>query len=240
MVKISVYSILHVEEGSKMEPLSGRKSLTDEVHDRLVDALCSGALPPGMPLRQEALAEELNVSRQPVLQALGLLRRDGLVVPMGRRGYRVAPVDAKLVEHVYDLREAFDGLAARLASKSPENERKSALRAAIKQGHHALGSNSTADLVAADVAFHQTIYRLSGNPLLPEASAAIWLQVRRVMHADLQTGTGPDPVWTEHQAIADAICVGDGAAAQQLAIAHTRNAANRLITHMKDTAKTTL
>lgn len=221
-----------------MEPLSGRKSLTDEVHDRLVDALCSGALPPGTPLRQEALAEELNVSRQPVLQALGLLRRDGLVVPMGRRGYRVAPVDAKLVEHVYDLREAFDGLAARLASKSPEDERKSALRVAIKQGHHALGNNSTADLVAADVAFHQTIYRLSGNPLLPEASAAIWLQVRRVMHADLQTGTGPDPVWTEHQAIADAICAGDGAAAQQLAIAHTRNAANRLISHMKDIGPT--
>lgn len=66
-----------------MEPLSGRKSLTDEVHDRLVDALCSGALPPGTPLRQEAIAEELNVSRQPVLQALGLLRRDGLVEPMG-------------------------------------------------------------------------------------------------------------------------------------------------------------
>ncbi len=94
-----------------MEPLSGRKSLTDEVHDRLVDALCSGALPPGTPLRQEAIAEELNVSRQPVLQALGLLRRDGLVEPMGRRGYRVAPVDSELVRHVYDLREAFDGLA---------------------------------------------------------------------------------------------------------------------------------
>jgi DNA-binding GntR family transcriptional regulator len=101
-----------------MEPLSGRKSLTDEVHDRLVDALCSGALPPGTPLRQEALAEELNVSRQPVLQALGLLRRDGLVEPMGRRGYRVAPVDGKLVRHVYDLREAFDGLAARLAAET--------------------------------------------------------------------------------------------------------------------------
>lgn len=166
-----------------MEPLSGRKSLTDEVHDRLVDALCSGALPPGTPLRQEALAEELNVSRQPVLQALGLLRRDGLVEPMGRRGYRVAPVDGQLVRHVYDLREAFDGLAARLAAQSNASDRESALRAAISQGNHALGSSDTANLVAADVAFHQTIYRLSGNPLLPEASSAVWLQIRRVMHA---------------------------------------------------------
>ena len=122
-----------------MEPLSGRKSLTDEVHDRLVDALCSGALPPGTPLRQEAIAEELNVSRQPVLQALGLLRRDGLVEPMGRRGYRVAPVDSELVRHVYDLREAFDGLAARLAAETKASDRESALRAAIQQGHHALG-----------------------------------------------------------------------------------------------------
>ncbi|WP_033068427.1 GntR family transcriptional regulator [Thalassospira australica] len=218
-----------------MEPLSGRKSLTDEVHDRLVDALCSGALPPGTPLRQEALAEELNVSRQPVLQALGLLRRGGLVEPMGRRGYRVAPVDGKLVRHVYDLREAFDGLAARLAAESNASDRESALRAAISQGHHALGSGDTAKLVAADVAFHQTIYRLSGNPLLPEASAVVWLQIRRVMHAYIQTGYPLDPIWTEHQAIADAICVGDGKRAQILAVEHSRNAKHRLVSNMKDT-----
>ncbi len=217
-----------------MEPLSGRKSLTDEVHDRLVDALCSGALPPGTPLRQEAIAEELNVSRQPVLQALGLLRRDGLVEPMGRRGYRVSQVDANLVRHVYDLREAFDGLAARLAAQSLDVNRKSALRAAIQQGHHALGSGDTADLVAADVAFHQTIYRLSGNPLLPEASAAVWLQIRRVMHAYLQSGSSRDPIWTEHEAIADAICAGDGDRAQKLAINHSNNAKHRLISNMKD------
>lgn len=218
-----------------MEPLSGRKSLTDEVHDRLVDALCSGALPPGTPLRQEAIAEELNVSRQPVLQALGLLRRDGLVEPMGRRGYRVAAVDHALVRHVYDLREAFDGLAARLAAESNASDRESALQAAIQQGHHARGSGNTADLVAADVAFHQTIYHLSGNPLLPEASAAVWLQIRRVMHAYLQIGYPRDPIWTEHQAIADAICVGDGARAQMLAVEHSRNAKHRLISNMKDT-----
>ncbi|PKR60409.1 GntR family transcriptional regulator [Thalassospira lohafexi] len=217
-----------------MEPLSGRKSLTDEVHDRLVDALCSGALPPGTPLRQEAIAEELNVSRQPVLQALGLLRRDGLVEPMGRRGYRVSQVDANLVRHVYDLREAFDGLAARLAAQSLDVNRKSALRAAIQQGHHALGSGDTADLVAADVAFHQTIYRLSGNPLLPEASAAVWLQIRRVMHAYLQSGSSRDPIWMEHEAIADAICAGDGDRAQQLAINHSNNAKHRLTSKMKD------
>lgn len=215
-----------------MEPLSGRKSLTDEVHDRLVDALCSGALPPGTPLRQEAIADELNVSRQPVLQALGLLRRDGLVEPMGRRGYRVAPVDIDLVRHVYDLREAFDGLAARLAAQSSASDRESALRAAISQGHHALGSGDTAELVAADVAFHQTIYRLSGNPLLPEASAAVWLQIRRVMHIYLQTGSFRDPIWIEHEAIADAICVGDGSLAESLSIAHTRKARERLISRV--------
>lgn len=215
-----------------MEPLSGRKSLTDEVHDRLVDALCSGALPPGTPLRQEAIADELNVSRQPVLQALGLLRRDGLVEPMGRRGYRVAPVDIDLVRHVYDLREAFDGLAARLAAQTSASDRESALRAAISQGHHALGSGDTAELVAADVAFHQTIYRLSGNPLLPEASAAVWLQIRRVMHIYLQNGSFRDPIWTEHEAIADAICVGDGSLAESLSIAHTRKARERLISRV--------
>ncbi|MFH1804391.1 MAG: GntR family transcriptional regulator [Pseudomonadota bacterium] len=212
-----------------MEPLAGRKSLADQVHDRLVDAMCSGALPPGTPLRQERLAEELNVSRQPVLQALGLLRRDGLLEPMGRRGYRVAPVDAALVRHVYDLRAAFDGLAARLAAQAPLRARIAMLDRIANQGRTALASGQTTDLVAADVAFHQGIYLLSGNPLVSDASAAVWLQVRRVMHVDLDTSDSRNIVWAEHGDIADAIRAGDATLAETRAISHARNATARLL-----------
>jgi DNA-binding FadR family transcriptional regulator len=53
------------------------------------------------------------------------------------------------------------------------------------------------------------------------------------MHAYLQIGYPRDPIWTEHQAIADAICVGDGPLAEKLARDHGRNARERLVARME-------
>lgn len=221
-----------------MEPLRDKESLADEVHSRLVEAMCTGALPPGTPLRQEALAAELNVSRQPIIQALGQLRRDGLVEPAGRRGYRVAAVDAALVRHVYDLRAAFDGLAARRAAGLPVEKRRDALTPEIADGEAALAAGDTDALVAADIAFHKALYALSGNPLLPDASAAVWRQVRRVMHAVLEKHDARVDVWTEHRAIAEAIRAGDVSAAEAAAARHAWDAADRLVAWMTTLTKT--
>lgn len=53
------------------------------------------------------------------------------------------------------------------------------------------------------------------------------------MHAYIQTGYPLDPIWTEHMAIADAICIGDGPLAEKLARDHCRNARDRLISCME-------
>jgi len=64
-------------------------SRTEQVYEAIVDDICTGRLTPGTPLRQELLAERFNVSRQPVQQALLLLRNQGLVREFGRRGLEV-------------------------------------------------------------------------------------------------------------------------------------------------------
>ena len=68
--------------------------LTEQVYQRLLHAICDGELAPGARLTQEELAATLGVSRQPVLQALRLLKKDGFVSDAGRRGLRVAPLEA--------------------------------------------------------------------------------------------------------------------------------------------------
>jgi DNA-binding GntR family transcriptional regulator len=220
---------------NQISPISERASLADEVHDRIVDAICAGRFPPGAVLRQEKLAEDLNVSRQPIIQALGILRRDGLIEPAGKRGYRVAAVDADLVRHAYELRAAFDGLAARLAAANPTPETEARLDAALADGDRALRRGETAELVDSDIAFHAVIYDLSGNPMLPDASASIWRQVRRVMHAVLERDRAPETVWNEHADIARAIKRGDSDAAERLARTHATNAAARLVAAMTET-----
>ena len=64
--------------------------LVDQVYRSLLDAISSGALPPGERITQEDIAQRLAVSRQPVLQALRLLKKDGLVLDAPGRGVLVA------------------------------------------------------------------------------------------------------------------------------------------------------
>src|SRR5438874_433881 len=71
--------------------------LTEQVYQRLLNAICDGELVPRARLTQEELAASLDVSRQPVLQALRLLKKDGFVIDAGRRGLRVAPLEAQAI-----------------------------------------------------------------------------------------------------------------------------------------------
>ncbi len=64
---------------SPLLQLSAAPDLVEQVYGRLLDAISDGALQPGERLTQEDLAQRLAVSRQPVLQALRLLKKDGFV-----------------------------------------------------------------------------------------------------------------------------------------------------------------
>src|SRR5689334_21730661 len=96
--------------------LPAAPGLVERVHRALLDAIGDGSLAPGARITQEDLAERLAVSRQPVLQALRLLKQDGLVHDAPGRGLLVAPLDPARIADVYEVRAALDGLAARLAA----------------------------------------------------------------------------------------------------------------------------
>ena len=97
--------------------LQAAPDLVDQVYRALLDAISDGSLAPGARLTQEDIAEQLAVSRQPVLQALRLLKKDGLVHDAPGRGVLVAPLDAGWIAQVYEVRGALDALAARLAAE---------------------------------------------------------------------------------------------------------------------------
>jgi len=204
--------------------LAAAPDLVDQAYRALVDAIASGALAPGQRFTQEALAERLAVSRQPVLQALRLLKADGLVQDAPGRGLQVTPLDALLITQVYAVRGALDALAARLAA-----ERRAVLPAALlRNGRAAAIAGDVPALIEADLAFHQALYAASGNPLVERSAAPHWCQIRRAMGAVLQTGDAPRTVWAQHAAIADAVAAGDAARAADLAQRHGDDASHHL------------
>ena len=212
-----------------LDPVRSEPALVDQVHDQLVEAISIGRLAPGERLTQERVAELLDVSRQPVSHALQLLKHRGLAVQHGRRGLAVAPLDGVRIWRLYQVREALDGLAARLAAVrvgggEAESAEIAALSDALTDGQTLPPECAAIDLVRADVAFHQALHDLSGNPEIARTAADQWPQFMRSMAVVL---TGPDErgtVWDEHKAIFNAVADGDAATAERLSTEHARRA----------------
>jgi len=208
--------------------------LVDQVYRRLLDAISDGSLAPGARITQEDVARQLAVSRQPVLQALRLLKKDGFVADAPGRGVVVAPLDPEWILKVYQVRGALDALAARLAAA-----RRFRLDAKlIEQGRKAARGRNVKAMIDADMAFHNAIYAASQNPLIEQSAHAHWRHLRRVMGAVLQQSRQREAVWDEHEAIARAIAAGNGDGAARLIEQHSRRASDNLSARLTHVLKT--
>lgn len=217
-----------------MRSLKPQPSLAEQVYEAIVDEICDGALQAGSHLVQEQLAERLGVSRQPVQQAMALLKADGMVEEIGRRGLWVTPLDPETMRHHYDIRAALDGVAARMAARriadAPElgASFSEAADEILDLGRTAVKNSDVADQVRQDVALHTLVYETSGNPLLARTAEPHWRFLRRAMGEVLRRATLPREIWRQHAEIVEAIASGDAAQAEQLMVEHDLEAAKTL------------
>lgn len=208
-----------------MRHLALERSLTDRTYDAILDAICGGELVAGARVNQDDLAARLNVSRQPVVQALALLKVQGFVRESGRRGVVVAPLDTASIRHLYELRGALDGAACRGAAQRGSAEAKLWGPGLIAEGRAAVASGSVKRMIEADMRFHRFLYDLSGNPIIAETAQLHWHHIRRLMGGYLRHYRVRDNVWDEHEAILRAVIAGDADLAEKRARGHADGAA---------------
>jgi len=211
--------------GSTIESLQPSPTIVEQVYKAILDAICDGRLEPGERLTQESVARKLSVSRQPVGQALLLLKQQKFVAEAGRRGLMVAPLDRDFMRSIYELRLGIEPLAATLAARDATAEDLARGERMIRAGHTAVRDNSVAELIAADMQFHMYIYELSRNRLFVELMAELWNHLRRAMREVLQHREYRKAIWVEHEQILRAIANRDGDAAAALVRAHLQHAA---------------
>ncbi|QRX82268.1 GntR family transcriptional regulator [Glaciimonas sp. PAMC28666] len=216
-----------------MQKLETPTQLMETVYNAILDAICDVRLVPNERITQEGLAEALGVSRQPILQAFHALKREGFITDAGRKGVMVTPLDPQQLIDLYQIRAALDGLAAREAAErmkaqhNPEQQRTG--EALITAGRQAIASGLPANLIIADINFHQFIYQASGNRMIAATALIHWNHIRRAMGAILLSDIRPsDRVWDEHQAILDAVIMGNSTQAESLARRHAESAAEHL------------
>lgn len=222
-----------------MTPLDPTPNLIDQVYARILDGIIDRTLPPGHRIRQNELAEQLGVSRQPVSHALHLLHRQGLVAESGRKGFEVTHLDPLRIRQLYEVRGAIDALAARLAAGRVKTDAgaRADLETALRAGHSVDRTTPLARLIALDVDFHRAIYRLSGNPAIEEMIAPQWPHMRRSMATVLAELDYRQSAWIEHETIAAHILSGNAKAAEGATLAHAIGAGRMTEERLKATSQ---
>src|ERR671910_781993 len=127
----------------RTEPQIEIRSVVDQVHGALLERIVAGELPPGSRLRQEALADELGVSRTPLREALVRLASEGLVEFTPNRGATVAERDFTDMEQAWGARLVIEPGAARLAAERRDPDALEHLRECVRRQRAVAGDVTT-------------------------------------------------------------------------------------------------
>lgn len=200
-----------------------RITVADEVAQEVRDRILSGRYAPGMRLRQEELAADMGVSRTPIREAMRTLEREGLVISERHGGVSVTPRDPGTLVSAYELREVLDGLAARLAAGTVDDELRERLNSELFQQQGILDGEWSADeWTSANTSFHSAIMSAGNNPYLLTLVpfVAMTSQVFRPM--SVLGRDRAEQAYLEHKGIAEAVLAGDAPRAESLARRHIR------------------
>lgn len=197
-------------------------TLAERVYRRLRDDILSNKYPPNEPLPEESVAATLNVSRAPVREALRKLAADGLVTVIRRQGAVVSSLSPQEFLDAYQVREALEVLALRLAFP----QFTSADLQTLEQLNQAMTQHATEGYIdkffSTDVAFHAIFVDCSGNEKLKKIYAPLVTQMRRYYLPSFYLQGGIERSLEEHQNIIHALKAGDADEAAQLLREHLR------------------
>ena len=209
-------------------------SLTNTIFNQLVEAITSGEFEPGQKLSESDLARRLGISRGPLREALGRLE-GRLVTRTPRLGVSVIDFDRDDLEHLFLVREALEGMAARLAAERMTAAELGRLRELL--AHHAsqpeLAAGSAYYQRSRDDDYHFTIVKAARCERLERMLLdEVYYQLRiHRLRSSTRPGRAPQAL-SEHREILDALASRNPDAAEGTMRRHIRNARSSALTTM--------
>lgn len=216
-------------ERLKQIPLDSYKPLRDVVVENIRQAIISGQFPAGMRLMELQLAEEMGVSRTPVREAIRKMELEGLVVMIPRRGAYVANISIKDINEVYQVRTALDVLAAGLAADKITEEEAAEMQRLIDEDKALVEARNYPKIIENDTAFHDIIYRASGNKRCMDIISNLREQITAIRGRSMPYPGRLEIMLVEHQTIADSIAKHNAKKAQEAVRVHMENAERTLL-----------
>jgi DNA-binding GntR family transcriptional regulator len=215
------------------------KQLRNFVADQLRAAILEGRFKPGEWLRQEKLAQELNVSQMPVREALKELAAEGLIEHVPYRGVRVIEFAAEDVADLYEHRAYLEGRAASAAAQNITPEELAELKLLLDD----MIANSAPEVVTKyrelNRRFHQAVFTASRREYLIRTLTQMWAAFPTMLIGNFPaTAERPlperdNPDIVEHRAIISALEARDAAGAGQAMKNHIEETGRQLVASLK-------
>lgn len=212
--------------------------MVDTVMERLEHAIMSGDLPAGSKLSEQTLADAFGVSRGPLREAIRQLEGRKLVERIPYVGARVLALSPKDILDIFIVREALEGMAARLVAETATDQQLEELKAVLSPhaGRQSLDVDSYQRTPGLD--FHYQIARCSGNGKLIEFLCKdVYYLLRVFRYQSTQQPGRLTEGMGEHQLIVNAIEARDPDGAESLMRLHLRNGRRNLMQMFEEEAQ---
>lgn len=204
----------------------GAHTIAEQLFRQIGEAIVSGEFIAGSKLSEPILARRYGVSRGPLREAINRLQERRLVTRAPHVGARVATFSVQVLEEVFVVREALEGMAARLAAQNWTDEDLAALRKAYAR--HVTAAKEGGDgpvWRSSDEDFHLLIARTSHNPVLLKLLTEDFYQLIRFYRSHLVNVRGRGSrTLAEHRRILEAIEDRDGDLAEMQMRRHITSA----------------
>lgn len=205
------------------------ETLGNEIFGRILDLIYSCELEPGMVVNESALATRFGVSRGPVREAIRRLQGIQLVSREPFMRARVVSLSAQAILELFQMREALEGYACRLATQQMSDDAVEALIADLEAAH---GGRPPA---GERFDFHERIVRASGNSRIIDSLCGDLYHLLRIYRQI--SGAVPERkelAFAEHWQILRAVRARDAALAESLMRSHVERAGRHVLAQVPE------
>ncbi|MFZ0181473.1 MAG: GntR family transcriptional regulator [Candidatus Dormiibacterota bacterium] len=207
----------------KQIQLPGRRSRADELYEYLRHAIMSGRLAANERLVEQQIASRASVSRTPVREAIRKLEVDGLV-RQTRAGVIVVQLSDTELRELCEVRVVLEGLACWLAAESRSLLDLQVLDEIRADYATAVAAHDINSLVKANLAFHETIWRMANSKYLSNQLRELRSRIQGLQASTLAVAHRQSESRAEHDQIVNSIRDRDADAAERIARVHFRHA----------------
>ena len=184
---------------------------------------------PGEFITDTQVAAKLDISRTPVREAFHRLEQEGLLVNVARRGWRVYSLSLEDIHEIFDVKVAVEGMVARKAAESTNEELRRELMTALEHMAEAAATGNIDAWIQSDQRLHQVLFDMARNDRARQIVMNLndqWLRVRIGFTAIQGRMTRSAD---EHRLVIQAILAGNGEEAELLIRQHLNTVREELV-----------